>query len=671
MITARDAYERNKERSRRASRERSLAGRELGPLPAIGSLTRRVAARNSLLVFARTYFAKKVKKPFGPIHYALLERLQTTIVEGGKAAVAMPRGTGKTTLSLIAAVWALLNGYRRYIVIVAANTKEARRILKALATMIATNPELLRDYPEVCFPLAKLGGSALLARGQTFYGEPTGVRIAADSFRLPTVRGSAASGAVVAAYGINAAIRGLQEEGPDGETMRPDFLFLDDLQTDAVAINPKRVEALDEKVASTLQGLAENGGELAMVQTITVRAPGDYAELILDREIYPLWNGERFAAVDPMPERTDLWREYRALLFENPDAATAFYRANLDEMRRGAVVGWPDAYQGRKLVDALEYYMRLWCENERAFWSEQQNRPQERFSGAVKLPAKEIARKLNGYERGVVPNATAKVAAFVDVHGDVLYWSVVAFRDDFAAFVVDYGTFPEQRRAYFAKDDGGLEDLKSLFPGATVDGRVRLGLEMLFSELLGRTFRREEGGESLVGIDRIGVDRGWKSEVVENAIRSTNPRFIIPTKGAAVGAKQAPMRTWPRRDGRVFGWHLLNEKTKGAAFRSILVDSNYWKTKVHEAASLEAGEPGSLSLWGTSRATHRMFSEHLAAEIAKPVECVGNRVVEWEPSPTRPDNHFFDCVVGCLVIASTLGLLTNDDPRRDAANGGR
>ncbi|MBR2005824.1 MAG: hypothetical protein IJ991_16785, partial [Thermoguttaceae bacterium] len=437
MITARDAYERNKERSRRASRERSLAGRELGPLPAIGSLTRRVAARNSLLVFARTYFAKKVKKPFGPIHYALLERLQTTIVEGGKAAVAMPRGTGKTTLSLIAAVWALLNGYRRYIVIVAANTKEARRILKALATMIATNPELLRDYPEVCFPLAKLGGSALLARGQTFYGEPTGVRIAADSFRLPTVRGSAASGAVVAAYGINAAIRGLQEEGPDGETMRPDFLFLDDLQTDAVAINPKRVEALDEKVASTLQGLAENGGELAMVQTITVRAPGDYAELILDREIYPLWNGERFAAVDPMPERMDLWREYRALLFENPDAATAFYRANLDEMRRGAVVGWPDAYQGRKLVDALEYYMRLWAENERAFWSEQQNRPQERFSGAVKLPAKEIARKLNGYERGVVPNATSKVAAFVDVHGDLLYWTVVAFRDDFAAFVVD------------------------------------------------------------------------------------------------------------------------------------------------------------------------------------------------------------------------------------------
>ena len=59
-----------------------------------------------------------------------------------------------------------------------------------------------------------------------------------------------------------------------------------------------------------------------------------------------------------------------------------------------------------------------------------------------------------------------------------------------------------------------------------------------------------------------------------------------------------------------------------------------------------------------------MFSEHLSAETAKSVESGTNRVVEWSANPSRPDNHFFDCVVGCFAAASTLGLMTTDDPRR-------
>ena len=59
-----------------------------------------------------------------------------------------------------------------------------------------------------------------------------------------------------------------------------------------------------------------------------------------------------------------------------------------------------------------------------------------------------------------------------------------------------------------------------------------------------------------------------------------------------------------------------------------------------------------------------MFSEHLSAETAKSVESGTNRVVEWTANPSRPDNHFFDCVVGCFAAASTLGLMTTDDPRR-------
>ena len=85
---------------------------------------------------------------------------------------------------------------------------------------------------------------------------------------------------------------------------------------------------------------------------------------------------------------------------------------------------------------------------------------------------------------------------------------------------------------------------------------------------------------------------------------------------------------------------------------------------MHEALSLEPGESGSLSLFGHDAQDHKMLSEQLSAEVAKLVEYGANRVVEWSPNVNRPDNHFFDATVGCFVAASSLGLLTDDDPRK-------
>ena len=661
------SYQEIKERAREVSALRSLVGREISPLPPVEEPARRAGCAKSLRSFLLTYYPKKFKKPFGKNHERLILEIERVVRDGGKQAVAMPRGSGKTTICVGSVVWALVNGWRRFVVVVAANTKEARKLLKAISASLAESRLLAADYPEICYPLSKLRGSALLARGQLFYGQPTNVVIGADSLRLPTIRGSKASGATIAAYGVRSAIRGLTAENPDGSTDRPDLLFLDDLQTDGVAINPARVAALEETVSGTLEGLVENGAELAQIQTCTVRAPDDYSDRTLNRELYPRWNGLRFASLEKMPTRLDLWREYRSIWFDDPGRATAFYREHLEEMREGAVVSWPEAYTGTKLVDSLEYYMGRWCDSERAFWAEQQNQPMEAASGSVKLTAKEIGTKLSGYPQGVIPLDAVKLTAAVDVHGDVLFYSVVAWSPDFTGRVVDYGVYPEQKRRYFAKSDGGLETLKRRYPDSTADGRVARGLDWLFRDLLGREYKTEtdpNDGGRVAYIDRILVDVGWKPEVVENAIRSVDPRVIIPTRGVAVVAKKSPMRLWPKRPGRNFGWHLIDEQTARGSLRSFLVDVNYWKTRVHEALALYPGESGSLSLYGSSRAEHRMFAEHLAAETAKLVEFGSNRVTEWSPNINRPDNHFFDTVTYNFAAASSLGLLTSDDPRR-------
>ncbi|HMQ17375.1 MAG TPA: hypothetical protein PKC49_15530, partial [Phycisphaerae bacterium] len=38
------------------------------------------------------------------------------------------------------------------------------------------------------------------------------------------------------------------------------------------------------------------------------------------------------------------------------------------------------------------------------------------------------------------------------------------------------------------------------------------------------------------------------------------------------------------------------------------------------------------------------------------VQGLGRVVHEWSPRPTRPDNHWFDCLVGCAAAASMAGV---------------
>ncbi len=662
-----ESYRRNKERAAARSRSVSLAGREIAPLPPIADPRRRAEGSFSLLAFCKSYFPMKFKKAFGSCHLQLIDALERVICDGGKQAVAMPRGSGKSTICKAAVVWGVLTRKRRFVVVVCANAREAKNCLRAIYSDVSTNPLLVADFPEVCYPLHLLKGSQSLARGQLLNGEPTASVFNSQIIRFPTVDGSDVSGATIAAYGVNAALRGMAVENPDGSTDRPDCLFLDDLSTDKLALNPNRVAELENKVAGTLEGLAGAGETLAMMQTCTVIAPDDYADRILNKELYPRWNGVRIAALDSFPEDEAAWREYGAIWAEDPEKATEFYRANLERMRKGAVVTWPESYSGGDCVDTLEYLMRKKIENPTAFAAEQMNQPIQGDTGNVKLSAKVIRSKVNGYDRGLVPSASSRLTAGVDVHGDVLYWVVVAWSDMFTGRIVDYGTFPEQRRAYFSKNDGGLETLERIFSGLTIQGRVYEGLVALLSELREREFPTEKEGD-FRRIDRILVDEGWEPTVVASAARAIDERLVVTSKGFSIRATSSPMQYWPKRQGRSKGWHMIDERVDDAAIQRtramFLLDVNYMKSTLHSMFALAPGEKDSFSLFGKEPEVHRMFSDHLAAETAKLVVCASNRVVEWSPNINRPDNHFFDCCVMALAGGISLGGRPADYPNR-------
>ena len=54
------------------------------------------------------------------------------------------------------------------------------------------------------------------------------------------------------------------------------------------------------------------------------------------------------------------------------------------------------------------------------------------------------------------------------------------------------------------------------------------------------------------------------------------------------------------------------------------------------------------------------------AEYRVRTEARGRKVDEWKLPRSKPDNHWFDCLVGCAVAASMLGASVMDPAGRHA-----
>ena len=78
---------------------------------------------------------------------------------------------------------------------------------------------------------------------------------------------------------------------------------------------------------------------------------------------------------------------------------------------------------------------------------------------------------------------------------------------------------------------------------------------------------------------------------------------------------------------------------------------------MHARLATAAGDSGALTLFGKKPEHHRLFAEHVAdAESYVVTEGQGRTVHEWRIKPTKPDNHWFDCLIGCAVAASMVGV---------------
>ena len=208
-LVAQSKYEQKKEAARERSAAVSISGRDIAPLPEITDPARRAKCGSSLLKFCETYFPDIFYLGWSTDHHEVIERLETAILKGGLFSLAMPRGTGKTTLNERAALWAVLYGYRKFVVVIGASEDAALELLDTMKRELEENDLLFEDFPEVCYPIRKLEGVNNRAAGQLLNGMRTQICWSGSEIALPTVEGSPASGATIVSVGITGRIRGM------------------------------------------------------------------------------------------------------------------------------------------------------------------------------------------------------------------------------------------------------------------------------------------------------------------------------------------------------------------------------------------------------------------------------------------------------------------------------
>lgn len=653
------AYQKNLEDTKRRQRAAAYNNANIGPPAPCADPGRRAACEHSLRQFCETYLADTFNLEWSDDHVEVIGILEDTLLKGGKFALAMARGSGKSSLCLAAAMWAILYGHKHYLVLVGATAELAKQMLAGIKTIIETNDLIGQDFPEVCHPIRSLQGVGQRRGSQHINGRRCRVTWGDDELQLPDVEGAICAGAMISTVGIEGSVRGLKCVLPDGRTIRPDVALVDDPQTDESARSLAQCARRERAIKQAVGRLCGPDQTMSVCIPCTVIAKDDLASRLLNPQLCPEYQGRIYKLLPTMPDNMDLWKRYREIrktsLQDQGDIrlATEFYRANRAEMDKGATASWEQRFEPGQ-ISAIQYAMDVWAEDERVFYAEFQNEPLDDAIGNIVAldPAKLFERRT--IPIGIVPDWVEHLTCFIDVQGSSLWWLVAAWSDTLRGHIVDYGVWPRQS-GYVALADVRVSLIDKY--RTTQQDAILAGLSDLSGALLGRQFKTQSGATRC--IDQMAIDANWNvsEKAVYSVARTVGAGKIYPWHGRAIAASHVTMDKWRGEAGDRKGvsWILQKGRKKQT---HLVGDTNYWKSFI---ASRLSGEVDQSSITLPDGCLMDL-ADNLGAEYAKEITSSIRTVHEWSLRPGR-DNHWLDGLVGCAVLASVLGARVPGEQR--------
>lgn len=636
------AFAENKQ-ARYAARE-SLRAREIGELRPVKNPERRERLKNDLAGWLRAYMPHSFTRAFSGDQLEAVRRLQQSMTTGGTFAVALPRGSGKTTIAEGAVLWAALNGWRFFLVILGADQRAADSIIRDIKTELETNSELASDFPEVIQAVEHLEGRPQKCSSQTWEGDLTRMVWKSDKIVFPIRAGSSVSGTVILARGITGGVRGLKHKTGDRD-IRPDFVLPDDPQTRESANSATQTEERRKIILGDVLGLAGHDRKIAVMMTCTVIVKGDLSSQFLDASKHPEWQGVKGRLVNSFGTAEKLWEEYGDLWRDGQAAgegcqrATDFYLASRAAMDAGWDVGYPDMYDRATEASAIQHaYNLLLSVGEFAFRAEYQNDPLEDSRSQYEIDPDIVCSRTVDLPQFHIPADMPSLVAFTDINNRGLHWVAAGFKDGLTGHVCSYGRNPE-RGELVPENASNTDRNKLIFAGL-----ARL-VEML------ETFRFVRGGQP-AKLDALHIDAGTATDTVYQFCASTRASFkLLPSRGYSCSKYfPLPSRTigQPREQ-----CHMADGQTANY----IAHNACYWREIAQRAFASDPGSPGSISLFGGKPILHRAFAEHICNEKLTD-KAVGDKgtMYKWQKLPGW--NDWLDALVGCLTAAAFGGLTT-------------
>jgi hypothetical protein len=671
--SAADAYNAKREAAARRSREESESGRDIAGGEWVREpkdQDRKDKAMMSFRYFCEAYFPETFSMAWSPDHIRVIDMIEKAVLERELFAMAMPRGSGKTSMCEIAAIWALLIGAHEFVVVVGADESHAAEMLDSIKSELENNDILDEDWSEVTGPVRALEGIHQRSRGQMLNGERTHMNWTSGEIILPTVPGSMASGGVIRVGGITGRIRGMKYKRHDGRSVRPTIVLVDDPQTDQSAKSPSQCATREAILSGAILGLAGPGKKIAGLMTLTIVAQDDMAHRMLDRTKHPSWQGECTKMIYSWPTNVEMWAEYFDMRRQGQQEGTgtgashAFYVEHREQMDAGAKVAWEARFDPNE-ISALQHAMNIRCDRgDAAFFAEYQNDPLPDSSDQmVVLTAEVIQKKVSGFERNVVPDGTTHLTCFIDVQQTILYWMVCGWTDDFSGSIISYGTYPDQGREYFTMRDA-QKTIQLAHKETAFEANLHEALNACLTKVGGVEYRMANGTAMRITKGMVDANWGQSTDIVYQVCR-THPlsTTFMPSHGRYVGASSLPFSEYGKRLGDRIGtnWRIPGMAGKRAV-RHVTYDTNFWKSFSVARLQTSIGEPGCLTIHSgrslSVSGNHGLLCDHLLAEAPVRTEARGRVVDEWKTKIVGQDNHWWDCLVGNCVAASILGVRT-------------
>jgi len=667
-------------RATKNSKRKKDALNEVGEQPPISQEIielRKLYEKDYVLAHKDLFTNSTGLRDFGADQINSINMSRNLIWEGGRLVLAEPRGFVKTGRTCNHALLATLQGARRYVVILAESIEKGQEILEAIQAELTENEALANLYPAVCACFEHINNSPHKAPRQTYMGEYTNIRIGKDRVRFPIIPGEPCSGSILQVRSKDKA-RGLFtriRSGPEkGKILRPDFVFLDDIQTDEDAENPNTVKKIVRRLKRSVLFGGSHSKRVSALMCCTPICENDVTSHFILNEVG--WEVVLYKMMKVPPKNYNLWIEdYAKVLLDfkkeelgsrNKAAMRAleFYRSNQTAMDEGSVMSWEWAFGWNEdpqvEISALQHAMNfLIYEGAESFESECQCNViiSRKDTEDLMASQKTIMDKIHNTPRNTCPVETRYITTHIDVNKPLLTYVTCSTGDLFTPHIIDYGTFPEQSGQRWVKDNV-YNTLARAYPDIPEDEPTFLiytAVKDMLEKISEKTYLRSDGVELVNNLITVDVGWGMMWHEVLKACRDCKCKNIVrPARGIGFTAKEKPMMDKNYAATTIKSYHCWQSPTEEHQMM-LYMDINFMKTLIHKGFRTRYGMAGSVSLFPPEFfGQHALVAEHCHGETPKIdyFEKEDRSVIIWGGNG---ENEYFDNIVGCAANLFMLG----------------